>query len=46
MTALVLQVVGLVAVAVGCFLIAPAIGFIAVGVGTVLLGVAMERGEG
>jgi len=44
MAAFFMQVAGLAAVAVGCFLIAPAAGFIAAGVGILALGIAMERG--
>lgn len=38
----VVQVLGVVSVAVGAFLIGPAVGFIVAGVGVVLLGVALE----
>lgn len=44
MAAFFMQVAGLAAIAVGCFLIAPAAGFIAAGIGTLALGIAMERG--
>ncbi|MGA0916684.1 MAG: hypothetical protein ACO36F_09125 [Ilumatobacteraceae bacterium] len=41
----VVQVLGVVSVAVGAFLIAPSVGFIAAGIGAVLLGVALEGGR-
>lgn len=46
MVALITQVAGLAAVAVGCFLIAPSVGFIAVGLSILALGVAIERAGG
>ena len=38
----VLQLLGIVSVSAGAFLIGPAIGFIVAGVGIVLLGIALE----
>ncbi len=38
----VVQILGVVSVAVGALLIGPAVGFIVAGVGIVLLGVALE----
>lgn len=36
------QILGLVAISVGAFLLSPALGFIVTGVGLVILGVALE----
>lgn len=44
--AAVIQVLGVVAVAAGAWLLVPAVGVMVAGVGAVLFGVAMERGEG
>ena len=38
----VVQIAGVVSVAIGAFLVGPAVGFIVAGVGIVLLGVALE----
>lgn len=38
----VVQIAGVVSVAVGAFLFGPAVGFIVAGIGAVLLGIALE----
>lgn len=43
MVGAILQVVGLAALSVGCFLIAPAAGCIALGLGLMLWGLAIEK---
>ena len=46
MTATVIQIIGILLLAVGAFLVAPAAGVLTLAVGTLAFGLAMERSAG